>query len=112
MSNFSKAEIDLFSNISNLINVNKLLKQQLDSFLYLKYSTETELVFTCNLESYTFKQFNIQDVTNAVNTSNFFARNEKRNRMNPSSITLNKAGISAMPLQLQRRNTKPNRQNY
>ncbi|CAL5978032.1 Hypothetical_protein [Hexamita inflata] len=30
------------------------------------------------------------------------ARNEKRNRMNPSSITLNKAGISAMPLQLQR----------
>ncbi|CAL6018656.1 Hypothetical_protein [Hexamita inflata] len=31
------------------------------------------------------------------------ARNEKRNRMNPSSITLNKAGISAMPLQLQRR---------
>ncbi|CAL6077947.1 Hypothetical_protein [Hexamita inflata] len=37
------------------------------------------------------------------------ARNEKRNRMNPSSITLNKAGISAMPLQLQRRNAKPNR---
>ncbi|CAL5987037.1 Hypothetical_protein [Hexamita inflata] len=35
--------------------------------------------------------------------------NEKRNRMNPSSITLNKAGISAMPLQLQRRNAKPNR---
>ncbi|CAL6043157.1 Hypothetical_protein [Hexamita inflata] len=31
------------------------------------------------------------------------ARNEKRNRMNPSSITLNKAGIPAMPLQLQRR---------
>ncbi|CAL6049479.1 Hypothetical_protein [Hexamita inflata] len=30
------------------------------------------------------------------------ARNEKRNRMNPSSITLNKAGIPAMPLQLQR----------
>ncbi|CAL6035013.1 Hypothetical_protein [Hexamita inflata] len=30
------------------------------------------------------------------------ARNEKRNRKNPSSITLNKAGISAMPLQLQR----------
>ncbi|CAL6046119.1 Hypothetical_protein [Hexamita inflata] len=30
-------------------------------------------------------------------------RNEKRNRMNPSSITLNKAGISAMPLQLQHR---------
>ncbi|CAL6094853.1 Hypothetical_protein [Hexamita inflata] len=36
-------------------------------------------------------------------------RNEKRNRMNPSSITLNKAGISAMPLRLQRRNAKPNR---
>ncbi|CAL6085723.1 Hypothetical_protein [Hexamita inflata] len=31
------------------------------------------------------------------------ARNEKRDQMNPSSITLNKAGISAMPLQLQRR---------
>ncbi|CAL6041431.1 Hypothetical_protein [Hexamita inflata] len=30
------------------------------------------------------------------------ARNEKRNRMNPSSITQNKAGIPAMPLQLQR----------
>ncbi|CAL6107225.1 Hypothetical_protein [Hexamita inflata] len=30
-------------------------------------------------------------------------RNEKRNQINPSSITLNKAGISAMPLQLQRR---------
>ncbi|CAL6024965.1 Hypothetical_protein [Hexamita inflata] len=29
-------------------------------------------------------------------------RNEKRNRMNPSSITLNKAGIPAVPLQLQR----------
>ncbi|CAL6098962.1 Hypothetical_protein [Hexamita inflata] len=37
------------------------------------------------------------------------ARNEKRDQMNPSSITLNKAGISAMPLQLQRRNAKPNR---
>ncbi|CAL5978964.1 Hypothetical_protein [Hexamita inflata] len=35
-------------------------------------------------------------------------RNEKRNR-NPSSITLSKAGISAMHLQLQRRNAKPNR---
>ncbi|CAL6024961.1 Hypothetical_protein [Hexamita inflata] len=29
-------------------------------------------------------------------------RNEKRNRMNPSSITLGKAGIPAVPLQLQR----------
>ncbi|CAL6025338.1 Hypothetical_protein [Hexamita inflata] len=38
--------------------------------------------------------------------------NEKRDQMNPSSITLNKAGISAMPLQLQRRNVKPNRYNF
>ncbi|CAL5985462.1 Hypothetical_protein [Hexamita inflata] len=69
--NFTQADNNLQSNVSALTATNQQLKAQLDSLMYLTYTTESELLFTCDLAQYTFKQFNVQSVTNNVNTANF-----------------------------------------
>ncbi|CAL6031116.1 Conserved_hypothetical protein [Hexamita inflata] len=70
-SNFTLADNNLQSNVSALTATNQQLKAQLDGLMYLTYTTESELLFTCDLAQYTFKQFNVQSITNTVNTANF-----------------------------------------